>query len=140
MRSRRVALLNRNGSCLHEVVEAAGPPALYNGNMKLPQLHLRDLFWLTLVSAMAAAWWTERHNHTRLKSLESMVTVLKEQGAEFYYEEKPNHHMWGISWVKPIAERDIQIFQLETKVKNLETELAQFKSEKAPQSKLHPFQ
>mgnify|MGYP001049340994 CR=1 FL=1 len=28
--------------------------------MKLPQLHLRDLFWLVLVSALAVGWWVER--------------------------------------------------------------------------------
>jgi hypothetical protein len=27
--------------------------------MKLPQLHLRDLFWLVLVYALAAAWWVQ---------------------------------------------------------------------------------
>jgi hypothetical protein len=28
--------------------------------MKLPQLHLRDLFWLVLVCALAAGWWADR--------------------------------------------------------------------------------
>jgi hypothetical protein len=27
--------------------------------MKLPQLHLRDLFWLVLVCAIAGGWWVE---------------------------------------------------------------------------------
>ena len=27
--------------------------------MKLPQLHLRDQFWLTLVVAMCCAWWVD---------------------------------------------------------------------------------
>jgi hypothetical protein len=27
--------------------------------MKLPQLHLRDLFWLVLICALAAGWWAE---------------------------------------------------------------------------------
>ena len=28
--------------------------------MKLPKLHLRDLFWLVLVCAVAVGWWIER--------------------------------------------------------------------------------
>src|SRR4051794_9982059 len=28
--------------------------------MKLPQLSLRDLFWLVLVCALMAGWWRER--------------------------------------------------------------------------------
>jgi hypothetical protein len=28
--------------------------------MKLPQLILRDLFWLVVVAAMGCAWWVER--------------------------------------------------------------------------------
>ena len=27
--------------------------------MKLPQLHLRDLFWLTLVVALGLGWWVD---------------------------------------------------------------------------------
>ena len=30
--------------------------------MKLPQLHLRDLFWLVLVVALAVGWWID-HLH-----------------------------------------------------------------------------
>lgn len=33
--------------------------------MKLPQLSLRELFWLVLVSAIASAWWLD---HRRLAS------------------------------------------------------------------------
>lgn len=33
--------------------------------MKLPQLSLRDLFWLVLVAAMGCGWWVDR---TRLKT------------------------------------------------------------------------
>jgi hypothetical protein len=28
--------------------------------MKLPKLHLRDLFWLVLVCALGCAWWMDR--------------------------------------------------------------------------------
>lgn len=34
--------------------------------MKLPQLHLRDLFWLVLVVACLCAWWMERQRVHRL--------------------------------------------------------------------------
>ena len=33
--------------------------------MKLPQLTLRDLFWLVLVCALGCAWWVE---HRRLQA------------------------------------------------------------------------
>lgn len=29
-------------------------------DMKLPQLHLRDLFWLVLVAGLAVGWWANR--------------------------------------------------------------------------------
>lgn len=28
--------------------------------MKLPQIHLRDLFWVVLLCAFAVAWWLDR--------------------------------------------------------------------------------
>ena len=37
--------------------------------MKLPQLSLRDLFWLVLVCALAVGWWAERAR-SRLVELE----------------------------------------------------------------------
>jgi hypothetical protein len=33
--------------------------------MKLPQLSLRDLFWLVLVCAMAVGWWVEKDRLSR---------------------------------------------------------------------------
>ena len=33
--------------------------------MKLPQLTLRDWFWLVLVCALAVGWWLEHRRHTR---------------------------------------------------------------------------
>jgi hypothetical protein len=33
--------------------------------MKLPQLSLRDLFWLVLVCALALGWWLEHRRHAR---------------------------------------------------------------------------
>lgn len=42
--------------------------------MKLPQLHLRDLFWLTVVVAFGCAWWIERRSLvTRIDELNSIV-------------------------------------------------------------------
>lgn len=31
--------------------------------MKLPQLHLRDLFWLVLVAAVGCGWWVRESHH-----------------------------------------------------------------------------
>ncbi len=38
--------------------------------MKLPQFHLRDLFWLVLVIAIMCAWWLD---HGRLAAEASKV-------------------------------------------------------------------
>jgi len=35
--------------------------------MKLPQLTLRDLFWLVLVCALAVGWWVERQRAEKLQ-------------------------------------------------------------------------
>lgn len=55
--------------------------------MKLPQLSLRDLFWLVLVCALGVAWWIEHrqrvaeaqeHAHDRdlIRSLHEMTQSL----------------------------------------------------------------
>lgn len=36
--------------------------------MKVPQLHLRDLFWLVLVVAVGAGWWIEAIRHQRAQN------------------------------------------------------------------------
>ena len=40
--------------------------------MKLPQLSLRDLFWLVLVCALAVGWWVDKRSAAALaeKSIE----------------------------------------------------------------------
>jgi hypothetical protein len=41
--------------------------------MKLPQLTLRDLFWLVLVCALALGWWLE-HRHARdAETIEALI-------------------------------------------------------------------
>ena len=42
--------------------------------MKLPQLHLRDLFWLVLVVGMGCAWWLE---HRRLVAAEERCSEVE---------------------------------------------------------------
>ena len=55
--------------------------------MTLPQLHLRDLFWLVLVVAMGCGWWVERQKllteahegktfRWRAESLEDIMTLF----------------------------------------------------------------
>jgi hypothetical protein len=59
--------------------------------MKLPQFHLRDLFWLLLVSALAAGWWRERQrpDGTFWKSLaEFCISALEREGDEIRYDEE----------------------------------------------------
>jgi hypothetical protein len=45
--------------------------------MKLPQLALRDLFWLVLVCALALGWWLERD------SLRSQLKTVQEEAAKW---------------------------------------------------------
>ena len=53
--------------------------------MKLPQLSLRDLFWLVLVAAILCGWWMDRRklvedNETRVrKHLETSLDLLDKQ-------------------------------------------------------------
>jgi hypothetical protein len=34
--------------------------------MKLPKLHLRDLFWLVLVCALGVGWWVDHRSNRQL--------------------------------------------------------------------------
>jgi hypothetical protein len=43
--------------------------------MKLPKLHLRDLFWLVLVCALAVGWWVEH----RARSQEAHASRGKQE-------------------------------------------------------------
>jgi len=44
--------------------------------MKLPQLTLRDLFWLVLVLGMALGWWLDRGMLAGQLSKERMDNVI----------------------------------------------------------------
>jgi hypothetical protein len=46
--------------------------------MKLPQLILRDLFWLVLVCALAVGWWVEHSSlRAQLKGVQSEAAKWK---------------------------------------------------------------
>ncbi len=40
--------------------------------MKLPKLHLRDLFWLVIVAAMGCAWGVEKYSQLSLRRQNSL--------------------------------------------------------------------
>jgi len=44
--------------------------------MKLPQLYIRDLFWLVLVCALAVGWWVERRSLAIEKARNEKLTRL----------------------------------------------------------------
>ncbi len=45
--------------------------------MKLPKLHLRDLFWLVLVAAMGLCWWLEyRHRSEWMQDVKRFNPML----------------------------------------------------------------
>lgn len=61
------------------MAEAAGVPARYDGAMKLPQHHLRDLFWLTLVIGLGLGWWIDRFGIARERTtLRTQLSDLEE--------------------------------------------------------------
>jgi len=39
----------------------------YSLRSLIPKLHLRDLFWLTAVCALAVGWWKAASDHDKLK-------------------------------------------------------------------------
>lgn len=45
---------------------------------RLPQLSLRDLFWLVLVAAVGCAWWVERkHDSAQIYKLQQEIAYLR---------------------------------------------------------------
>lgn len=40
------------------------PKLAHNAPMPLPQIHLRDLFWLVLFCALLVTWWLDRRSLT----------------------------------------------------------------------------
>ena len=72
--------------------------------MKLPQIHLRDLFWLLLVCALAAGWWREwrRPRADYWQGLaEGCIDALEREGCEVRYDESAGS--WAIIIVVPHA-------------------------------------
>jgi hypothetical protein len=60
--------------------------------MKLPQLHLRDLFWLVLVVALGCGWWVHQHRlndslNVTYRDLKWWPTSVGER-LEVYVEEQ----------------------------------------------------
>lgn len=63
--------------------------------MKLPQLSLRDLFWLSIVLLMAVAWWiddgtlrmgwgmAEESRRNMIATMERMKTEMKANGYQW---------------------------------------------------------
>jgi hypothetical protein len=49
--------------------------------MKLPKLHLRDLFWLVLVCALAVGWWRER-SHNREVNASTINSLIRDLETE----------------------------------------------------------
>ena len=69
--------------------------------MKLPQLTLRDLFWLILVAACLCGWWTARSSAERERS--KLLRAIQEAGfrvatdGSYRLEPSwpaPNDHNW----------------------------------------------
>jgi hypothetical protein len=57
--------------------------------MKLPQLSLRELFWIVLVCALAVGWWVERRGLIeRAKAADQRYEVAREsvQQTRNYYD------------------------------------------------------
>jgi hypothetical protein len=52
-------------------------------DMKLPQLSLRDLFWLVALVAMGCGWWVERRRHANdaeaMRHMHGMISALMER-------------------------------------------------------------
>jgi hypothetical protein len=81
--------------------------------MKPPRLHLRDLFWLVLVAAMAVAWWLERK-----RSNEAYLDLQLQ---------------WLSSIPPPYPKESVRIEQLESENEALRAELQTMKEQVTPE-------
>ena len=80
--------------------------------MKLPQLHLRDLFWLMALVAMGCGWWLEfqrekldRDNLLKLWAFDIASNILKrEVGATLTVDE------YGITVIQKTGRRTVYNF------------------------------
>ena len=65
------------------------PTRRYVTPMKLPQLTLRDLFWLVLVASCLCAWWADRSRIVaREAALEARAKELEAQFAQLALEQE----------------------------------------------------
>ena len=78
--------------------------------MKLPQLSLRELFWLVLVCALALGWWLERASlRTQLNDVQHEAAKWKsdaERCAQYLLSLPPTGFNYDPSIVPPIRPRD----------------------------------
>lgn len=104
-----VAVFHCNGIRPLEVVEAAGPPARYDGFMKLPQLHLRDLFWLVALVACLCAWWVDhwksdevrqeyqgRYAHL-MEMMDDLTQKLESEGVAWHINDKKGMFVFSLT-------------------------------------------
>jgi hypothetical protein len=49
--------------------------------MKLPQLSLRDLFWLVALVAMSCGWWVNHHSFEELQRLREEAIAAEKRAA-----------------------------------------------------------
>ena len=85
--------------------------------MKLPQLHVRDLFWLVCVVAMGCGWWLDRRDGQARADYEKGLLVLQRDNW------KDQVDLLRIMWRESEASRknlSEQADQLEGKVRRLE--------------------
>jgi hypothetical protein len=69
--------------------------------VKLPQLSLRELFWLVLVCALAVGWWVDSSRRTVDRS--KLLEAIQKAGFRLVIDEnyllerswpRPNDHNW----------------------------------------------
>jgi len=68
--------------------------------MKLPQLYLRDLFWLVLVCGILCAWWLDQ---ARVKEIEAELTERSRQIDE---RAKASDEVFEYLWANYPDQRD----------------------------------
>src|SRR4051794_1806669 len=82
--------------------------------MKLPQISLRDLFWLVLVCALVVGWWVDHRNSSTVYALvvsksealhaDNAALRVKlhwsdaEQGVVEFFEEYLKQHGYEVDW------------------------------------------
>jgi hypothetical protein len=67
--------------------------------MKLPQLTLRDLFWLVLVAGMGCAWWVDNSNQRGTR--QKLTEAISEAGYRFDERDGSLHERSGLHIIGP---------------------------------------